>query len=144
MLCGSGDGKWLRKVITDTLPFLPAAVVDTIMDTLRNELVSGHSTTPPDGGEAQSNNQLSSADGGGIHGTASSPSPSPSTSTALEPHDLHSYINSTMRLEETLIERMNLLTPTEFERILHPIFEEDELTLIIAGAWIPLPASPFL
>jgi uncharacterized membrane protein YheB (UPF0754 family) len=28
---------------------------------------------------------------------------------------------------------MNKLTPVEFEQVLHPIFHEDELTLIIAG-----------
>ena len=31
-------------------------------------------------------------------------------------------------------ERMALMTPAEFERVLHPIFEQDELTLIISGA----------
>ena len=29
---------------------------------------------------------------------------------------------------------MALMTPQEFERVLHPIFEQDELTLIISGA----------
>ena len=31
-------------------------------------------------------------------------------------------------------ERMALMTPSEFERVLHPIFEQDELTLIVSGA----------
>ena len=31
-------------------------------------------------------------------------------------------------------ERMKMMTPQEFERVLHPIFEQDELTLIISGA----------
>ena len=29
---------------------------------------------------------------------------------------------------------MSLLSTAEFERILHPVFEEDELTLILSGA----------
>lgn len=48
-------------------------------------------------------------------------------------HPLHTYIDNRIALEELLIERMDLLTPAEFERLLHPIFEEDELTLIAAG-----------
>ena len=28
---------------------------------------------------------------------------------------------------------MNKMTPAEFEQVLHPIFQEDELTLILAG-----------
>jgi len=52
---------------------------------------------------------------------------------SLSIHPLHSYINATLQVESTLIERLELLTATEFERLLHPIFEEDELTLIIAG-----------
>lgn len=48
-------------------------------------------------------------------------------------HPLHLYTNAKLGLEATLIERMNRLTPTEFEQVLHPIFQEDELTLILAG-----------
>ena len=134
---GSEDGTRLRGVITDTLPFLPSAVVDTIMATLRKELVHGMDSEPSGDCEPQSN-ELSTSDEGETD-TCTSP---PATATAVrgdraeqQPHRLHAYINTTMRLEETLTERMNLLTPTEFERILHPIFEEDELTLIIAGAY---------
>lgn len=49
-------------------------------------------------------------------------------------HPLHSYIDKTLQLKTILISRMNLLTPLEFEKIIHPIFQEDELTLILAGA----------
>ena len=31
------------------------------------------------------------------------------------------------------VEKMNKMTPAEFEQVLHPIFQEDELTLILAG-----------
>ena len=47
---------------------------------------------------------------------------------------LHSYIDSTMGLEETLRVKMEQMTSSQFERVLHPIFEEDEATLIAAGA----------
>ena len=30
-------------------------------------------------------------------------------------------------------EKMQTLTPAEFERVLHPVFEEDEWTLIATG-----------
>ena len=48
-------------------------------------------------------------------------------------HPLHAYTTLRLDLKATLIERMNQLTPVEFEQVLHPIFQEDELTLIIAG-----------
>jgi len=48
-------------------------------------------------------------------------------------HPLHAYTTLRLDLKATLIERMNKLTPVEFEQVLHPIFQEDELTLIIAG-----------
>lgn len=47
---------------------------------------------------------------------------------------LHSYIDSTLGLEGTLRVKMEQMTASQFERVLHPIFEEDELTLILAGA----------
>jgi uncharacterized membrane protein YheB (UPF0754 family) len=48
-------------------------------------------------------------------------------------HVLHEYTDSTLGLQELMRERMKLMTPQEFERVLHPIFEQDELTLIISG-----------
>ena len=138
MLFGEGHGKLLRGVITNTLPFLPCAVVDTIMATLRNQLVI---TDLDDQKESANDVEIMTPplgrcdDAGDIRQQPASPSLAahPHLHLNLHLHPLHTYINTTMRLEETLVERMNLLTPTEFERILHPIFEEDEFTLILAG-----------
>jgi uncharacterized membrane protein YheB (UPF0754 family) len=47
---------------------------------------------------------------------------------------LHEYIDSTLGLEKSLTTGMEKMTSAQFERVLHPIFEEDELTLILAGA----------
>jgi len=47
---------------------------------------------------------------------------------------LHPYVDATLELRTTIKAKLELMTPAEFERVLHPIFEEDELTLIIAGA----------
>lgn len=55
------------------------------------------------------------------------------TNAPLNIHPLHSYINETLQVEATLIDRLELLSAVEFERLLHPIFEEDEITLILAG-----------
>jgi len=49
-------------------------------------------------------------------------------------HVLHEYTDATLGLQELMRERMKMMTPQEFERVLHPIFEQDELTLIISGA----------
>ena len=39
-----------------------------------------------------------------------------------------------IRLKGTLKTNLRRLTPQEFERVLHPVFEEDELTLVFVGA----------
>lgn len=54
----------------------------------------------------------------------------------LPPHleGLHPYVDTTLQLRATIKGQLELMSPAEFERVLHPIFEEDETTLIIAGA----------
>ena len=54
---------------------------------------------------------------------------------------LYPYMDSTLQLEETLRVRMMKMTSLQFERVLHPIFEEDELTLILAGAFLGFVAG---
>ena len=54
---------------------------------------------------------------------------------------LHSYIDRTLGLESTLRVKMEAMTSAQFERVLHPIFEEDELTLILAGAALGFAAG---
>jgi len=47
--------------------------------------------------------------------------------------DLHEYVDESLEIEQTLRARMMAMTSIQFERVLHPIFEEDETTLIISG-----------
>jgi hypothetical protein len=47
---------------------------------------------------------------------------------------LHVYIDKTLGLQELLTKRMSQLSSADFEQIIHPIFQEDETTLILAGA----------
>ena len=47
--------------------------------------------------------------------------------------DLHGYVDEALEIEQTLRSRMMAMTSAQFERVLHPIFEEDELTLILSG-----------
>ena len=54
---------------------------------------------------------------------------------------LHDYIDSTLNLEESLRISMEKMSSVQFERVLHPIFEEDELTLILAGAVLGFAAG---
>jgi len=54
---------------------------------------------------------------------------------------LHSYIDKTLNLENSLRVKMEAMTSTQFERVLHPIFEEDELTLVLAGAVLGFAAG---
>ncbi|KAJ1434675.1 hypothetical protein B484DRAFT_446502 [Ochromonadaceae sp. CCMP2298] len=46
---------------------------------------------------------------------------------------LHEYIKSHLALQPTLSHRLKQLSPPEFEDLLHPVFQEDEITLIIVG-----------
>lgn len=54
---------------------------------------------------------------------------------------IHRYIDNTLQLKTLLTKRMNALSPKEFEQVLHPIFQEDELTLIIAGGVLGMLAG---
>ena len=54
---------------------------------------------------------------------------------------LHGYVNDKLQLQETLRISMEGMTNAQFERVLHPIFEEDELTLILAGAALGFAAG---
>jgi len=56
-------------------------------------------------------------------------------------HVVHGYVDAQLGLEGTLRKAMLAMTPQQFERVLHPIFEEDETTLIIAGAVLGLVAG---
>ena len=50
-----------------------------------------------------------------------------------ETPELHQYMTKMLDIEKTLALRLKLLSPTEFEDLLHPVFQEDELILIGAG-----------
>mmetsp|Transcript_17651 Transcript_17651/g.31922 ORF Transcript_17651/g.31922 Transcript_17651/m.31922 type:complete len:217 (+) Transcript_17651:1325-1975(+) len=55
---------------------------------------------------------------------------------ALHPRvypELHQYMTKKLDVERTLAHRLKLLSPTEFEDLLHPVFQEDEAILIAAG-----------
>eukprot|EP00588_Corethron_pennatum_P010490 CAMPEP_0194269714 /NCGR_PEP_ID=MMETSP0169-20130528/3830_1 /TAXON_ID=218684 /ORGANISM="Corethron pennatum, Strain L29A3" /LENGTH=364 /DNA_ID=CAMNT_0039011463 /DNA_START=577 /DNA_END=1672 /DNA_ORIENTATION=+ len=56
---------------------------------------------------------------------------------------LHEYIDKTLCLETSLRVKMEGMTSLQFERVLHPIFEEDELKLVIAGAALGFGAGYF-
>jgi len=46
------------------------------------------------------------------------------------------YMDETMKIRETLTWRLQRITPPEFERIIHPIFEEDEWILLVVGGFL--------
>jgi len=48
------------------------------------------------------------------------------------------YMEETVNPEPDIRERMGALPPDQFERVLHPVFEEDEFTLILVGAVLGL------
>ena len=46
---------------------------------------------------------------------------------------VYALTDESLQLEATMVEQMSRLTSAEFERVLHPVFEEDEWTLILVG-----------
>ena len=65
---------------------------------------------------------------------AVTPPPLPPSASPQELPRLHGYVDETLALKPTLKDNLRKLTPAQFERVLHPVFEEDELTLVIVGA----------
>jgi len=47
---------------------------------------------------------------------------------------IHGYVDETLGLRDTLKVNLRKLSSAEFEGLLHPVFQEDEFTLIIVGA----------
>mmetsp|Transcript_98 Transcript_98/g.196 ORF Transcript_98/g.196 Transcript_98/m.196 type:complete len:410 (+) Transcript_98:695-1924(+) len=47
--------------------------------------------------------------------------------------ELHAYVTERLDIEDTLSRRLKRLSPTEFEDLLHPVFQEDEIILIVVG-----------
>jgi len=47
---------------------------------------------------------------------------------------IQKYLNDRLQIEKTIAERLSVLPKAEFEELLHSVFKEDELTLIILGA----------
>lgn len=58
------------------------------------------------------------------------------------PH-VHRYVSERLDIEKTLARRLKLLSPKEFEDLLHPVFQEDEATLIATGGVLGLIAGAF-
>lgn len=49
---------------------------------------------------------------------------------------IQNYITHSLRIEETVADRLSKLSKAEFENILHSVFKEDEMTLILLGAFL--------
>ena len=45
----------------------------------------------------------------------------------------YDYQDEVLLIEDTVREAMRVLPPAEFEGVLHPVFEEDEIKLIFVG-----------
>jgi len=48
----------------------------------------------------------------------------------------YDYTTKALDLERTICDKMKDLSPEEFEGVLHPAFEEDEMTLIFVGGFL--------
>lgn len=54
----------------------------------------------------------------------------------LQKTSFHSYVDRALGIKATLRTGLENLSSKDFEQVLHPIFEEDELTLILAGGFL--------
>lgn len=55
--------------------------------------------------------------------------------------ELHCYVTEQLDIDDTLARRLKTLTPSEFEDLLHPVFQEDEATLIATGGVLGFAAG---
>ena len=55
----------------------------------------------------------------------------------------YAYTQEAMQIERTLHDALVNLPSAEFERVLHPVFEEDELKLIVVGGVLGMLAGLF-
>lgn len=55
--------------------------------------------------------------------------------------EVHSYVARQLDIEHTLSRRLKTLSPTQFEDLLHPVFQEDEIILIATGGVLGLAAG---
>jgi hypothetical protein len=62
-------------------------------------------------------------------------------SNPLKYPEVHSYVNTQLDIRNTLARRLKTLSPKEFEDLLHPVFQEDEITLIATGGVLGLAAG---
>jgi len=51
---------------------------------------------------------------------------------------VHTYVDDALNLRSTLKENLRKLSPHQFEGLLHPVFQEDELTLVLVGSVLGL------
>jgi uncharacterized membrane protein YheB (UPF0754 family) len=54
---------------------------------------------------------------------------------------VHTYVAQRLDIEKTLARRLKQLSAIEFEDLLHPVFQEDEVTLIATGGVLGLAAG---
>jgi len=47
--------------------------------------------------------------------------------------NIHKYVSKSLDIEDTLSSRLKMLSPKSFENLLHPVFQEDEIILIVVG-----------
>ena len=59
----------------------------------------------------------------------------------LDHPDVHDYVATQLDISQTLSSRLKKLSPTDFEDLLHPVFQEDEITLIATGGVLGLVAG---
>jgi uncharacterized membrane protein YheB (UPF0754 family) len=129
-----------ENIIKSKIPFLSSNMVQDIMNALDQELLKEEdilnykNTVKLDVGDPS----LSTAQINSL--------PNPESQLHLQTshdntnetmvHGLHEYSNIKIELRNMLTARLNSLTSSQFERILHPVFEEEENTLIIAGKFL--------
>jgi hypothetical protein len=61
----------------------------------------------------------------------------------LDYPEVHAYVTQQLDIERTLARGLKQLSPTEFEDMLHPVFQEDEIILIGTGGVLGLVAGGF-
>ena len=112
--------KEFEAIISRNVPFLTSSMVQSIMQSLKHQLLVDDMGDGLYRETVTGSVEVDKVGGRDTHeGTVET-----EEECTSRKHPLHSYIDHTLDLEDTLLTRMMLLTPHQFERVLHPIFEE--------------------
>lgn len=129
ILCGENAEEFVN-IIRRIVPVLTEATVQDVIASLKKQLLGMENVKPNLNAMPETGVGLGPLS---VTPTGRTTCGSGVTNICINRHPLHTYINRALDIESTLTQKSKSLTSYEFERILHPVFEQEEVLLVLAG-----------